>query len=301
MGKVAKLGIAAPTWNGSDALSVFDAVARWQSWLTVSGTANADTARQYRHSLVNVWADLIAQGSLDPMGITEDDVVEYLAAMASKGPARSMTLRALRSFYGWALERGVVTYSPVAHLKARRAKYGPAPSLDPPDLDRVIAAAATVDPRAPWAIQLQYATACRAGSLVALEPGDIHWDGPSVVFREAKGDKPYEIPLGPRGQEAAGRLLEMIDYTPPKVATRLPTLLGVRYSSYARWVTRTSSELGLPLNTHLLRHTAITRLAEDATVDVRTIMEIANWSDPSLLRRYAAASKPNLRRAVDSL
>lgn len=54
------------------------------------------------------------------------------------------------------------------------------------------------------------------------------------------------------------------------------------------------------LNSHLLRHTAITVLAE-RHVDVRTIMELANWEDASLFRRYAAASDPNMRAAVELL
>lgn len=283
-------------------LTAFRAVAAWQRYLAVSGHANANTARQYRRSLLNCWADLMsAEHPIEPMAITQDDVVDYLASIPAKGGARGQTLKALRSFYGWAFDRELIERSPVAKLYPRKAKYGPAPSLDPPDLDAVIAAAEQVDPRAPWAIQLQYATACRAGSLVEVLPSDIHWSGPSITFRVAKGDKPYEVPLGPKGLEAVQKLLALGDYTPVTVATRLPTLLGVRYGAYRNWVRRTSERAGIDVNSHLFRHTAITRLAEDPTIDVRTIMEIANWESPDLLRRYAAASQPRIRRAMDTL
>jgi integrase len=229
--------------------------------------------------------------------VTEDDVVASLAKMGGQGDGRNARLRALRSFYGWASGRYDIT-NPLARIVPRKPKYGPAPSLAPADLELLLTAAGTLDPRARWAIQLQYATACRAGSLIAVLPSDIRTgsEGRSILFREAKGDKPYELPLRGMALEAVDHLLELIDYV-PKPGKRRPSLVGVGYEAYRVWIKKAGELAGVEVNTHLMRHTRATRLAE-ANVDIRTITEVMNWVDGSLLRRYAAASAPNVAAAM---
>lgn len=283
-------------------VALFAALLRWQRFLEVSGRCNPNTRRQYRRLLLSFVADVTCDpdwpGGRDPMHLTEDDVVAYISERTpARGETRNMTLKALRSFYGFAADRELVGRDPCRNLKPGRAKLVPAPSLGKDDLAALFTAAEGVDPRARWAIQLQYATGCRAGSLVALEPGDYR-DG-VLSFREAKGDLPYSLTLGGKGDEAVTRLLELRDYHPPK-ARRRPTLLGVGYSRYQQWVQEAGKRAGVDVWTHLIRHTTITRMAENPDVDVRTIMEVANWQDPRLLRRYAAASATRVRAAQDA-
>ena len=279
---------------------IFEAIARWQRYLDVSGRAGVNTRRQYRRSLVAFFADVLADpdsGLRSPWDITEDDVVSHLAAMRGQGDGRNARLRALRSFYGWASGRYDIT-NPLGRIVPRKPKYGPAPSLSHSELLRLLDGASGVDPRARWAIQLQYATACRVGSLVAVKPRDIRTGGAgrSILFSVAKGDKPYELPLEGKAEEAVDRLLDLIDYV-PKRGKRRPTLVGVGYESYRLWIKKAGELSGIEVNTHLMRHTRATRLAE-ANVDIRTITEVMNWADGSLLRRYAAASDTNTREAM---
>jgi integrase len=269
----------------------FALVRRWQVYLEVSETACANTRRQYRRYLIAFLADTL----LELTGLTEDDVVEWLKEQPAQGNTRGMTLRALRSFYRWAEDHDVCR-SPVRRLRPKRPKYGPAPSLSRDQLEGVLAAAEGVDPRARWALQLAYATACRVGSLCALEAGDVDLETDWITFRVAKGDKPYGIALGPRGHEAVVELLALADYA-PKRGRRRATLVGVGTGTVWKWAREAGELAGVKTWPHLLRHTTITRLAEE-NVDVRTVMEIANWDDPRLIRRYAAKSDPNLRRAV---
>jgi integrase len=279
---------------------IFEAIARWQSYLDVSGRAGENTRRQYRRSLVAFFADILSdpESSLrSPWHVSEDDVVASLAAMGGQGDGRNARLRALRSFYGWASGRYDIA-NPLSRIVPKKSKYGPAPSLEPDELHRLLRSAGSLDPRAAWAIQLQYATACRVGSLVAVKPSDIRMGGSgrSIVFTEAKGDKPYELPLEGKAAEAVDHLLELMDYV-PKHGKRRPTLVGVGYESYRLWIKRAGELAGIEVNTHLMRHTRATRLAE-ANVDIRTITEVMNWADGSLLRRYAAASAPNVAAAM---
>jgi integrase len=250
--------------------------------------------------MVAFFADVLADpdsGLRSPWDVTEDDVVASLAKMGGQGDGRNARLRALRSFYGWASGRYELV-NPLSRIVPKKPKYGPAPSLAPEELLALLRAARSVDGRAPWAIQLQYATACRVGSLLAVTPADIRHGsmGRSIFFSLAKGDKPYELPLRGQAEEAVDALLDLIDYHPTH-GKRRPTLVGVGYESYRLWIKRAGVLAGIEVNTHLMRHTRATRLAE-ANVDVRTIIEVMNWADGSLLRRYAAASAINIAAAM---
>lgn len=285
-------------------MDLFDALARWQRTLEVSGRCNANTRRQYRN-VVFAWCATITtdvdwKGVRDPLLASEDDVVLYVKDVNPKGGYRNMVLRGLGSFYGWCADREILLPNPCRHLRPKDRKYGPAPSLTKAETRRVLAAAEHVDPRARWAIQLQYATGCRVGSLIAVEPRDLEWSPPFVHFRVVKNDDPYGSPLNEDGVQAALKLLGLIDYTPPTVATRLPTLLGVKYGAYRRWLLDAGERANVDVWTHLIRHTTITRMCEDPTVDFRTVMVQANWHDPTLVDRYAQASNERRRAAVES-
>jgi integrase len=285
---------------------VFVLLRRWQRYLEASGRCNANTRRQYRRAVFAFLADLFSSEDWDRScslgAITEDDVVGYLAGIDVHSGMREQTLKGLRSLYGWGCARDDELRNPVGRLTPRRPKIRPKPSLTPEQTGLVLkTAAALKDPRARWAIQLQLATGCRVGSLLAIEPEHLRQGptGPSVYFVEAKGDKPYEVPLGPRGREAVAQLLELLDYRPKRVPRRRPTLVGVGYEAYKAWVNKVTARSGVRLNTHLFRHTAITRWAEDPEIDPRTIMEQANWEDLSQLRPYAQASDPNMRKLAE--
>lgn len=263
---------------------------------------------------MNFLADLMADpgwdGARDPFAVTEDDVVAYLHEIPAQGQKRTLLIKTLRSFYGWLAERDgpdgrpLIVRNPMRHIRPVKIRdRRDAPSLSPDQLELVLACAERVDPRARWAMQLQYATACRAGSLVALVPSDLEQTpkGPKLHFREAKGDLPYTVVLGTKAQEAWCELIALIDYKPPTATGRRPTIVGVGYTQYENWVKRAEALSGVAVRSHLLRHTALTRMAEDPSVDVRTIMEFANWQDPSQFRRYAKARDQGLRYAAEVL
>jgi integrase len=298
--------MAGTATEGTTEGNVFLALGRWQRYLEVSGRCNANTRRQYRRAVFAFLADLFSSEEWDrpcSLGaITEDDVVAYLADIDPKSGMRAQTLKGLRSLYAWACARDEALRNPVGRLVPRKPKMRKKPSLSPEQTAAVLDAAAELhDPRARWAIQLQLATGCRVGSLLEVLPEDIRDTpkGPTIYFSEAKGDKPYEIALGPRGREAVAQLVDLLDYRPVRVTHRRPTLIGVGYQAYRQWVAKVSIRSGVNLTTHLFRHTAITRWAEDPKVAPRTIMERANWADLSQFRTYADASEPSMRRLAE--
>jgi integrase/recombinase XerD len=286
------------------ALAIFDVILAWQSYLEVTDRAGENTRRQYRRIVVNYVADIAADpawgGPRDPLQVSEDDLVSWLAHYTpAQGGTRGQAIRALRSLYRYASDREIIGTDPSRHLRAARPKYGPAPSLSAEEIDHILRAAERIDPRARWAIQLQYATGCRIGSLVEVMPTDVRVSstGLTVIFRQAKFDRPYEVPLGPMGTQAVERLIALADYLAPKTTHRRPTLLGVGENRYRQWLKAAAEQAEVKAWSHLLRHSAATVWAANG-VDTRTIMELANWETPAMLRRYAARSDENMRAAA---
>lgn len=275
--------------------SLFSVVAAWDRYLEVSSTANPRTRQAYKRAVVNAAADTCS----DPREWDEDDVVAYLATYPAKGQMRGQVLRALKSFYSYHAAHGGT--DPTERLKVRRPRAGPAPSLSADELDAILRALEKVDPRARPTIELMYATGARIGSLVAVKPTDVHWDPPHIVFVVAKGDKPYTVPLGPRGQKAAAQLMALSDYSPKMAGGhRRDTLVGVGPQTIRNWLSRAQDATDVHLHPHLLRHVFATRLAEQG-VDVRTWMQLMNHADPSQFRRYTATSDTNMIAAVSAL
>lgn len=277
-------------------MQTFELLRTWSEYMTVSGTASPATARQYRRYAIALMADLL----IPLEELTEDDLIGWLAEHSARGPMRGQMLRALKSFYRWAVARGHLEHDPTARIRIRKKGYGRAPALTEEELEAVFGAAERVDPRARPTLELMYATGARLGSIAAVMPEDVDLDQAWIDFREAKGDQPYGVPLGPRGLAAARRLLELRHWHPPTAGGRLPTLVGVGPARIRQWVERSGELAGVRVWPHLLRHSTITRLAS-AGVDVRTIVEFANWRDPSQLRRYAAPVDANLRAAAEVL
>ncbi len=288
---------AAPSLEPGGRVGTFVLLRRWQDYLDVSGRANPRTRQQYSRRIVAFCADTL----LELEDVSTDDVVAYLRDLDPHGQTRGMVLRALRSFYGWAAERELIVPNPVGRLRVPRPKYGDAPALSPDELEAVLKAAERIDPRARPALDLAYATGARLGSLAAIMPEDVDLGRNWLAFRVAKNGDLYGVPLGDRGRRAAEQLLALMAYTPTRVRTRRPTLIGVGESTISSWAKRAGEDAGVKTWTHLLRHTFATRLAENPEVDIRTWVELMNHRDGSLLRRYARKSDPRLRQAVAPL
>jgi site-specific recombinase XerD len=279
---------------------MFELLRRWLVFLEVAGIASIMTRANYRRAIIAFVADTLT----DLRALTEDDVISWAAAKDPKGGQVQLTLRALRSFFGWAEDRELL-HNPVKRLPTRRSKYGPAPSLSPDDLTRLLEAARSLDPRAHPTLTLLYFTGARLSSMAAVRPQDVQTDGqgrPVISFREAKGDRPYAVPIeAPEARAALDRLRELADYKAPRAKARRDTLIGVGPKSIWGWVHEASQRSGVPCHPHLLRHTFATRLAEDPEIDIRSWVELMGHADGSQLRRYAAVSEPRLRSAVGRL
>ncbi len=297
---------------------------RFDQHLDVLGRADS-TRRKYRYELLCWWVDYLFPSELELGDVRSGHVEDYLGSLPRNGSKRGDALRALRCFYRWAALEGEISRDPAAHLPVPRPKIGPAPDLSDRDLRRLLRAAFRREPRRGWAILLCYVTGARVGSLVKVRPCDVHL-GPDarIDLLEAKGGKPYSVPLERAGVIAARHLLRSgggfhpglvhplhpgdIGLEPtagfhqelvaPAASTK-HTLLGVGAERFRQWVHAAEQEAGLGrVWPHLLRHAFLTRVAHAEGVSPEEVRKLANWADLSQWPRYVACRDEALRRGV---
>lgn len=102
----------------------FELIRQWTDYLEVSDRS-PNTIRQYR---MNLLAFLEAT-LIDPVEVTEDDVVRHLRTLTVKAGTRSLRLRSLQSFYRWATKRRFILEDPTEGIPTKRQHPGPAPYI----------------------------------------------------------------------------------------------------------------------------------------------------------------------------
>jgi site-specific recombinase XerD len=262
---------------------------RFDRHLDVIGRSDA-TRRQYRYELLRWWTDYLFAAELEVADVRAADVEEYLGTLPRHGSKRTDAIRALRALFAWAVVEGEVDRNPIIHIPIPRPRRGPAPDLSDDELRRLLRAAFRRERRRGWAILLCYVTGARVGSLVKVRPCDVHL-GPDarLDLLEAKGGKPYSVPLERAGVIAAGHLT--------RTTNPCNRLIGVGAERFRQWVHAAEQEAGLGrVWPHLLRHAASTRVARKA--DPETWRRFMNHADLSQWSRYVAGSDERVRAAL---
>lgn len=137
-----------------------------------------------------------------------------------------------------------------------------------------------------------YATGARESSLAAVSVDDVDFRHGVIHFRQAKGDRPYSVPLGRRGRRAASWL------TADAERNGRSLLVGIQARTFWEWASEAGTDAGVKCYPHLLRHTFGTRLVEKTGMDELTWIQLMNHADGSQLKRYAGAQPERLRAAM---
>lgn len=259
----------------------------WDAAMEMRGLAST-TRATYRYELLRFYVDFAALASHALSTMTADDLASYILGLPVNGSKRGDAIRALKAFFSWAA-MNIREDDPAGAFKVRRVHPPRAPDLTDEEVHRLVRAAFHRSPRRGWAIVLCLATGARIGSLVAAKAEDVH-DG-YIWFRQAKGDRPYEVPLTREGQIACAQL----------AALGGSTLLGVSAQSFRTWVHQAGTDAGIPQRVwpHLLRHVTLTRVAR--VTDPATVARIANWADLSQFTRYIAVDEEAKRASLTAV
>ena len=240
-----------------------------------------------------------------------DDLERYLAELRSRGLAAATVARrlaALRSFYRHLVLIGARGDNPAAELRPpRRQRRLPHP-LSSAEAERLIEAAAGVQPRDlrdRALVELLYGAGLRVSEAVGLERAGVDLDN-RIVRCLGKGDKERIVPIGRQAAEALTRYQArgrpFLERRP-----RPELFLNARGGALTRAgafliLRRLAGVAGLEperIHPHLLRHSFATHLLEGGA-DLRSVQEMLGHADLSTTELYTHVSDKRRRETYFS-
>jgi site-specific recombinase XerC len=215
----------------------------------------------------------------DPSKVTPQQAEEWLAGLGVVARSRRAYLYDLKSFYKWAVSRGVLAVNPVVDITPPQvARLLPRPA---PVADLEVAIVLASDVRVRRAIMCGWMAGLRCEEVAMLHSDDVH-DGQIHVLA-GKGGKQRNIPLHPR------LAVELAGVEGPVV--------GVKADTLTRLVSAHFESLNMPWTLHNCRHTFGTRLYQ-ATLDVILVRDLMGHSSVQTTEGYARADGS---KAVDAV
>ncbi len=284
-------------------------------YLALERGRSAHTRRAYLGDLRSLFEFLSQRApEADLRAVTLPVLRSWLAAQAAGGAARTTLARrtsSIKTFFAWAVRRGIVDVDPSARLQTPRA-HRRLPAVLRPDqaLDAMAAAksgAAEGDPlalRDRLIVELLYATGIRVSELCGLDIDDVDL-GSRLLRVLGKGDKQRTAPFGEPAEDA---LRAWLADGRPALATPESgpaLLLGGRGKRLDPRQARTvvhqtvSTVDGAPdMGPHGLRHSAATHLLEGGA-DLRIVQELLGHSTLATTQLYTHVTVARLRAVHD--
>lgn len=243
---------------------------------------------------------------------TTADFREFLFHLSKLGQKKS-TMRckfaALRSFYRFAMERGMVKSDPLATVLLPKLEKKLPSFLTSQQMESLLAAPQTQTKSKqapPWMaardtaiLELFYSSGLRLAELVALDVRDV--DSVSDTVRViGKGAKERICPVGPEAAEAiqiyrqaakvmAGPLF--LNKSRKRISRRSVWLLLKKYVR--------GEQLPDGISPHKLRHTFATHLL-DAGADLRSVQSLLGHASLSTTQIYTHVSTERLKKVYDA-
>lgn len=164
------------------------------------------TLRAYRSDLSQLagWLRQDNPFLITPVDVTTDDVNEFLAHLARRGVSgvsRARKLAAIREFYRWMANAGVIEQSPVDGVDTPKRERKSRTYLTPEEYNRLLAAAGA-HPRDFCILTLFIQTGIRISELCELRLDDIDLDAGLLTVRVGKGMAARTIELEKKGIRA---------------------------------------------------------------------------------------------------
>jgi integrase/recombinase XerC len=255
-------------------------IREWTTWLEAGGL-RAATVRLRRYQLLQAQTEI----DCDVDTVTGGQLASLLAEHPWGADARRGMLSALRSFFGWAYDEGLIPADPTKRLRSIRESE-PAPRPAP---DEVISAAMSAAPvRVRVMLAVGALTGMRRAEIAQIHSSDLIGDHFGFTLRaHGKGGKIRDIPLSDLG---------LVDLIRDAHGWLFPNGLGSHLS--ADHVGKLMSRALPPgVTAHKLRHRFATR-TYSASSDLLTVQKLLGHATPTTTQRYVKTDADKLRRVA---
>ena len=264
------------------------------------------TVSAYGRELERFITFAVMKGRNDPSSVGADDVRDYVFHLGGVGLASSSVSRAqsaLRTYFSFLVEEGVLESDPTEGLQSPRVAR-PLPEVLNAAAVAALLEAPRLDSSVHWRdraiLEFLYATGVRVSELVGLLLTNLDLEeGLCTVF--GKGSKERMVPLGRPACAALSRYLHEVRPALEKGKGRGYVFLNQRgrpLSRTAVWkIVKAAARLaGIEgsVSPHVLRHTYATHLLEGGA-DLVAVQELLGHADISTTQIYTHLDLQYLR------
>jgi integrase/recombinase XerC len=271
--------------------------------------ASLHTIKAYTGDLDNFSAYLGARNwrSIDHLTIRG-----FLSCLYEKGLSKTSVARALaavRSFYKWLAQEGVVEQNPAALVSTPKLpkKLPRVPTIEEMNtvLDGQMPEVASFPERDQTLFELLYGCGIRNSELIGINLDDIRLSSEAILIR-GKGKKERYVPFGDSVKAALANYLpvrqQMLGARKKNTSALLINQRGGRLTtrSVGRIIKKIAIAKGLSpdVHPHTLRHAFGTHMLEEGA-DLRSIQEMLGHERLSTTQRYTQLSMKHVLEVYD--
>jgi integrase/recombinase XerD len=263
------------------------------------------TLAAYGRDVERLLSFLERRGCTSPAQVQAEDLREFVYHLKDQGLAATSIRRgqsALRSYFGFLLEEGVIEADPSDRLETPRA-WRKLPQVL--SVDEVLRLLEAPDPTRPlyWRdraiLEFLYATGVRVSELTDLGLADLVLEeGLCRVF--GKGSKERIVPVGRPGREVLSRYLREVRPRLDRGRGKGRVFLSARGNPLSRmavWTVvrdaATRTGITKKVSPHTLRHSFATHLLEGGA-DLVAVQELLGHADISTTQIYTHVDREYL-------
>ncbi|HEV7924979.1 MAG TPA: tyrosine recombinase XerC [Verrucomicrobiae bacterium] len=280
---------------------------------------SAYTERNYRQALAEfvAWAKEQRGGAPDWEALRRDDFRYFLRFLGRGQLSRAaiqLRFSALRSFYKYLIQQGVVSASPVKNLALPKlekrnpifltiqqfAVLAAAPANEMKAASKAEDFDAAIYFRDAAILEVIYSCGLRVSELCQLRAGDLDWPQQMARVR-GKGKKERLVPIGQPALDAVTGYWRQAGYAPThempvfwanakSIRPLSPRTVQLRLKKYLR-----SAGLDPNLTPHKLRHSFATHIL-DAGADLRSVQELLGHAHLATTQVYTHITTERLKR-----
>jgi integrase/recombinase XerD len=284
------------------------AVRAYLDHLAVERALSANTLAAYRRDLERYATALHASAIDDLNHVRPGSVSAHLAALRT-GPAplsaasAARAASAVRGLHRFAAREGLVDADATADVKPPRLPKRLPKALDVDQVERILAAVATDDPRGlrdRALLETLYGTGARISEAVGLAVDDLDREA-ALVTLHGKGGRTRLVPVGGYALRALDAYLVRGRPVLANAGRGTPAVFlnhrGAPLSRQSAWTVlhRAADAAGLDgVSPHTLRHSFATHLL-DGGADIRVVQELLGHASVTTTQVYTLVTVDRLR------
>lgn len=285
-------------------------------FMAVEKGHSENTLVAYRNDLTQFIGTLEARVP-PPAGwgeVSKDAIVSYLSQLRERGYASSTVARkvaALKSFFHFLVNEGVMGQDPTATLDSPKVKKRLPRTLACEDVERLLAAPTRgTGPKAQRdtaLLELLYATGVRVTELVTLGMDDVNLVAGIVRVRHGKGDKERIIPVHERAVQVLRDYIEKGRLSLVKSGRDVSALFlnhrGQQLTRQGAWLIIKEHAQAAGIQTtvtpHMLRHSFATHMLESQKATLADVQHFLGHANISTTQIYTQVTGDYKRRVYD--